>query len=133
MQVTIFTANCIGQAANCSYPNKVTVVTSEQLREAVKADHVCAEYKGNYRGISIKQFHCTRIRLAHFVPTWHKHICYYDSVESVRRKQSLGSQKLPGLFARVAMKMPCLHEYLRSTATTRKIVFEWERGGCIAI
>lgn len=50
MQVTIFTANCIGQAANCSYPNKVTVVTPEQLREAVKADHVCAEYKGNYRG-----------------------------------------------------------------------------------
>ena len=42
MQVTIFTANCIGQAANCSYPNKVTVVTPEQLREAVKADHVCA-------------------------------------------------------------------------------------------
>ncbi len=41
----------IGQAANCSYPNKVTVVTPEQLREAVKADHVCAEYKGNYRGI----------------------------------------------------------------------------------
>lgn len=51
MQVTIFTANCIGQAANCSYPNKVTVVTPEQLQEAVKADHVCAEYKGNYRGI----------------------------------------------------------------------------------
>ncbi len=37
---------------------------------------------------------------------------------------SVGSQKLPGLFARVAMKMPCLHEYLRSTATTRKLVFE---------
>lgn len=51
MQVTIFTANCIGQAANCSYPNRVTVSTPEQLREAVKADHVCAEYKGNYRGI----------------------------------------------------------------------------------
>ena len=51
MQVTIFTANCIGQAANCSYPNRVTVVTPEQLREAVKADHVCAEYKGSYRGI----------------------------------------------------------------------------------
>ena len=31
MQVTIFTANCIGQAANCSYPNKVTVVTPEQI------------------------------------------------------------------------------------------------------
>lgn len=51
MQVTIFTANCIGQAANCSYPNRVTVSTPEQLREAVKADHVCAEYKGSYRGI----------------------------------------------------------------------------------
>lgn len=48
MQVTIFTANCIGQAANCSYPNRVTVSTPEQLREAVKADHVCAEYKGSY-------------------------------------------------------------------------------------
>lgn len=33
-----------------------------------------------------------------------------------------------GFLARVAMKMPSLHEYLRSTATTRKIVFEWERG-----
>lgn len=26
----------------------------------------------------------------------------------------------------VAMKMPCLHEHLRSTAITRKLVFEWE-------
>ena len=51
MQVTIFTANCIGQTANCSYPNKVTVVTPEQLKETVKTDHVCAEYKENYRGI----------------------------------------------------------------------------------
>lgn len=61
---------------------------------------------------------------AHLLLTQGKHICYYDIVESVRRKQSLGSQKLPGLFARVAMKMPCLHEHLRSTATTRKLVFE---------
>ena len=44
--------------------------------------------------------------------------------KSVIDEKSLGSQKLPGLFARVAMKMPCLHEYLRSTATTRKLVFE---------
>lgn len=26
------------------------------------------------------------------------------------------------------MKMPCLHEHLRSTATTRKLVFEWHGG-----
>ena len=51
MQVTIFTANCVGQAGNCSYPNKVTVVTPEQLQEAVKKDHVCGEFKGNYRSI----------------------------------------------------------------------------------
>lgn len=51
MQITIFTANSIGQAANCSYPNRETVSTPEQLREVVKGDHVCAEYKGNYRGI----------------------------------------------------------------------------------
>ena len=51
MQVTICTANCVGQAGNCSYPNKVTVVTPEQLQEAVKKDHVCAEFKGNYRNI----------------------------------------------------------------------------------
>lgn len=41
MQVTIFTANCIGQAANCSYPNKVTVVTPEQLRERLKSVVAC--------------------------------------------------------------------------------------------
>lgn len=51
MQVTIFTANCVGQAGNCSYPGKVTVVTPEQLQEAVKKDHVCGEFKGNYRSI----------------------------------------------------------------------------------
>lgn len=51
MQVTICTANCTGQAANCSYPNKVTVTTPRQLQEAVKRDHVCGEFQGNYRSI----------------------------------------------------------------------------------
>lgn len=51
MQVTICTANCVGQAGNCSYPNRVTVVTPEQMQEAVKKDHVCAEFKGNYRSV----------------------------------------------------------------------------------
>lgn len=51
MQVTICTANCVGQAGNCSYPNRMTVVTLEQLQEAVKKDHVCAEFKGNYRSV----------------------------------------------------------------------------------
>lgn len=51
MRVTICTANCVGQAVNCNYPNRVTVVKPEQLQEAVKKDHVCAEFKGNYRSI----------------------------------------------------------------------------------
>ena len=51
MQVTMFTADCTGQAANCSYPNRRVVTTPEGMREAVRFDHVCAEYKGNYRSI----------------------------------------------------------------------------------
>ncbi len=51
MQLTMFTANCTGNRANCSYPVKVVVSKAEELREAVKVDHVCASYKGNYRSI----------------------------------------------------------------------------------
>ena len=51
MQITMFTANCVGQAANCSYPNRVKASTAEQLQQAIRFDHVCAEYKGNYRSI----------------------------------------------------------------------------------
>ena len=51
MQITMFTADCTGQAANCSYPNRRMVTTPEEMREAVRFDHVCAEYKGNYRSI----------------------------------------------------------------------------------
>ena len=51
MQITMFTADCTGQAANCSYPNRRLVTTPEEMQEAVRFDHVCAEYKGNYRSI----------------------------------------------------------------------------------
>ena len=51
MQITMFTADCTGQAANCSYPNRRVVSSPEEMREAVRFDHVCAEYKGNYRSI----------------------------------------------------------------------------------
>jgi P4 family phage/plasmid primase-like protien len=47
----MFTADCTGQAANCSYPNRRMVTTPEEMQEAVRFDHVCAEYKGNYRSI----------------------------------------------------------------------------------
>ncbi|MBQ6025964.1 MAG: primase C-terminal domain-containing protein [Lachnospiraceae bacterium] len=51
MQITMFTANCVGQAGNCSYPNRAVITTAEQLQSAARSDHVCAEYKGNYRSI----------------------------------------------------------------------------------
>lgn len=51
MQITMFTADCTGQAANCSYPNRRVVTTPEEMQEAARFDHVCAEYKGNYRSI----------------------------------------------------------------------------------
>ncbi len=50
MQFTIFTANCTGNSANCSYPNMHRIETPEQLKSAVVHDHVCASYEGNYRG-----------------------------------------------------------------------------------
>ena len=49
MNFVIYTANCTGNAANCDYPHRVEVDSPEALKEAVKKDHVCAEYKSNYR------------------------------------------------------------------------------------
>lgn len=51
MQLTLFTAKCTGNRANCSYPVKAVISSAEELREAVRTDHVCASYKGNYRSI----------------------------------------------------------------------------------
>ncbi|AHM57661.1 hypothetical protein EAL2_808p01560 (plasmid) [Peptoclostridium acidaminophilum DSM 3953] len=49
MQLTIYTANFTGNQKNCLYPNKSIVTSVDELKEAVKLDHVCAEYKNNYR------------------------------------------------------------------------------------
>ena len=51
MQITLFTAKCTGNKANCSYPVKAVVSSAEELQKAVSTDHVCAAYKNNYRGI----------------------------------------------------------------------------------
>jgi len=51
MQLILQTANVTADAKNCSYPNKVTITNASELQEAVKMDHVCAEYKNNYRSI----------------------------------------------------------------------------------
>lgn len=49
MQFTLFSADCIGKAANCYYPHKVLVDDAMTMEGAVAHDHVCATYKNNYR------------------------------------------------------------------------------------
>lgn len=49
MKLVFYTANCTGNAKNCSYPNRVVVTNAEELKAVVRMDHVCAEYKNNYR------------------------------------------------------------------------------------
>ncbi len=45
MKLTLYTANCTGNAQNSLYPNQVEVKTLEDMLAAVARDHVCAEYK----------------------------------------------------------------------------------------
>ena len=49
MQMTIYHADCVGNAANCSYANKVEVKCPKDMETAVAKDHVCATYTNNYR------------------------------------------------------------------------------------
>lgn len=49
MKLVFYTANCAGNAKNCSYPNRMEVTNAEELKVMVRRDHVCAEYKNNYR------------------------------------------------------------------------------------
>ena len=49
MLLNLQLANSTGDAKNCFYPRHVTVTNAEELQEAVKFDHVCAEYDNDYR------------------------------------------------------------------------------------
>lgn len=52
MRLILQTANVVCDAKNCLYPTRVEINDVTGLREAIKFDHVCAEYKGNYRSIN---------------------------------------------------------------------------------
>ena len=52
MKLTVYTADCVGSLSNCVYPNKQIITDETAMAEAVKHDHVTAEYKDNYRGNS---------------------------------------------------------------------------------
>lgn len=48
MRMTIYTANCRGNAKNSLYPNKRVIDNEDDCLEVMSFDHVCAEFK-NYR------------------------------------------------------------------------------------
>ena len=47
--ITVYTADCIGNAANCLYPNEVKISDEASAKLAFSTDMVCARYKNNYR------------------------------------------------------------------------------------
>ena len=51
MKLNIFTADCVGNAKNCHYPNQVEVTNADELAKALAHDHTCGQFKGNYRSI----------------------------------------------------------------------------------
>lgn len=47
--ITVYTADYIGNAANCLYPNEVKITDDFSAKLAFSTDMVCARYKNNYR------------------------------------------------------------------------------------
>lgn len=51
-QFTLYTADCVDSLSNCIYPNKKVITDKYSLINAVRYDHVTAEYKNSYRSNS---------------------------------------------------------------------------------
>ena len=51
-EFVFYKAGCTQNKENCIYPHKVVVTNAQEFNEMAKFDHVCAEYRGNYRGNS---------------------------------------------------------------------------------
>lgn len=45
----MFHADCTGQETNCLYRHRVEIIDEASLKEAVRHDYVCAEYRDGYR------------------------------------------------------------------------------------
>ena len=50
--ITVYTADCIGNAANCRYPNEVNITDEVTAKLAFSKDMVCAKYKNGHRSVS---------------------------------------------------------------------------------
>lgn len=55
--ITLYTAGCIGNPKNCTYPEEISVFSLDDFRKAVSKDHTFAKYKNNYR--SKENFICS--------------------------------------------------------------------------
>lgn len=53
MKLILQTANVVGDEKNCLYPNRAEISSAEELQEAVKMDHVCAEYQEDAASITV--------------------------------------------------------------------------------
>lgn len=49
MELILYAARCTGNEKNCLYPDRHEITDADGLTEAVRFDHVCAEYRCNYR------------------------------------------------------------------------------------
>lgn len=50
--ITVYTADCIGNAVNCRYPNEVNITDEITAKSAFSKDMVCAKYKNGHRRVS---------------------------------------------------------------------------------
>lgn len=50
--IVVYTADCIGNAANCRYPNEVNITDEVTAKLAFSKDMVCAKYKNGHRSVS---------------------------------------------------------------------------------
>ena len=46
---TMYHADCVGNAANCLYPHKVTVTDAASMKAAMNKDYVFSAFKNSYR------------------------------------------------------------------------------------
>lgn len=49
MQLTLFSADCVGSLPNSIYPHKCVITDENSMKAAVAFDHVAAEYTNNHR------------------------------------------------------------------------------------
>ena len=102
--ITVYTAECIGNASNCLYPNEVKITDEFSAKLAFAKDMVCARYKNNYRNT-------VYFEVANALPG----DC--DNDHSDEPADWVTPEDIADLFADVSYEM-CIRDSPRATATT---------------